>query len=227
MQQVNFNDYKFHPSSVKKLMTNGRKKGEEFGETAKSFLKDIYIQEVFGRKKDIQTKEMKKGTLCENEALELIEQVTKQKYFKNHKTLENEFLIGTPDVITPDMIIDIKNAWDIWTFGSVTQASVTADYYYQLLCYMQLTGLRKAQINYCLVDTPEELISGEMYKLSYQFPHLSQEELEERFLNWFVNSDIEPEKRLKVYEFEFCEEDWLKVEQKIIKGREYLEGITL
>ncbi len=47
-----FSDYKFHPSSLGLLMTESRTK-DQWGETAKSYMLECYVERKYGRVKDI------------------------------------------------------------------------------------------------------------------------------------------------------------------------------
>lgn len=220
MNQVDWNTYKFHCSSIKSLMVTPRLKSETLSETTKSFLRQIYIKEVFGRVKTemIANKFVRKGTMCETDSIALFEEVTGEKHFKNNKTIENDYVIGTPDVIAKDKILDIKTSWDLFTFFDVDRDKATDDYYYQLLGYMWLTGKDKAELAYCLVDTPEELINDEIYRLKFYMP---EEEAEEFRIN-FMFGDIAKEKRVKKYLYEYNGEMVEAIQNRIEDCRAYL-----
>src|SRR5690606_29721418 len=94
----------------------------------------------------------------------------------NKKTLENDFIKGTPDVILTDKVVDIKTSWDIWTFLKVDETSANKAYLYQLLGYMWLTDTKKADLVYCLVDTPDDIMHEELRRLSYRYPEIDQSE---------------------------------------------------
>ena len=51
---MSFDSYKFHPSSLGLIMTESRTK-EPIGETAKAHLLQCWIEEKYGRRKDIPT----------------------------------------------------------------------------------------------------------------------------------------------------------------------------
>jgi len=62
MKKVDFSNYKFRASGLVHLMTNSRSKSNSIGDTTKTYLRDIYIKEVFGREKvDVDNKYTKKG----------------------------------------------------------------------------------------------------------------------------------------------------------------------
>ena len=226
MNTVDFSKQKFHPSSLKLLMTNSRSKSEPLSETAKGCLHEIYIEEVFGRRKTISSAAMKKGTAVETDSLDLLQSVTGEVYFKNQSTIENEYLIGTPDVIDKknSKIVDIKSSWDIWTYSRVTGDSALKDYAWQVKGYMWLTETRSAQIVYALVNTPEFLIADQLYKMSFTLPPDTDME---QFRPNFIFDDIPSEMRIKQFEVAYFEEEMSELRSRLDLCREYLLTIKL
>jgi hypothetical protein len=220
---MDFTNYKFHPSSVKNLMVKSRTKGE-LSETTKAYLLELYIKEVWGREKTdtVGNKYMSKGTMCETDSLELLEKVTGKKLFKNQKTLDNLYLVGTPDVTSPELY-DIKTSWDIWTYATVDEKQARKDYYYQMLCYMALTGQNKATLTYCLTDTPDSLMHNELQRLTY---YLSEEEVRKYEKNYKFD-DVPGNVRVKMFVFDYSEEDYQAVVNAIVEARKYLAIIEL
>jgi len=184
-----FSKHKFHPSSWGKIMTGARSKGDLLGETCKEALLEIWVEETYGRKKDITNKYMEKGTLQEEESITLYSLVTKTFYKKNTEQVSNEFLIGTPDlykgetIMTAEEIKDIKTAWDLFTFFRVFGKPVNPIYKWQMQGYMGITGAKTSGLVYCLVDTPLHLIEDAKRKLSWAMniidPQASPEYLEQ------------------------------------------------
>jgi len=234
MNTVDFSKQKFHPSSLSKLMTNTRTKikpiikpiNEPLSVTAKSCLHEIYIEEVFGRKKTISSAAMKKGTAVETDSLELLQTVTGEVYFKNQETIENEYLIGTPDVIDKknSKVVDIKSSWDIWTYSGVTQDSALKDYAWQLKGYMWLTDTRSAQLVYALVNTPEFIIDNELYKMSFTLPPDTDME---QFRPDFIFDDIPSEMRIKRFEVAYFDDEISELRSRLDQCREYLSTLKL
>lgn len=224
MNTINWNTYKFHCSGLSNLMTASRKKDELLSETAKTYLKEVYIKEVFSREKSdsVANKFMQKGIECETDSLILAEKVTGNKYFKNQKTLENEYIIGTPDVIEPELL-DIKTSWDIFTFSAIDESKATKEYSYQLLGYMYLTGKRKARLIYCLVNTPSLMIENDMYRLSFNLP----EDQIDKYRKNYIYDDIPEKMRVKLYTIEYNEENVVVLIEKIKAARTYLSSLSL
>lgn len=168
---MDFSKYKFHPSGLGDLMKNDRS-GKNVGETAKSALLEIWIEETYGRTRDIENKYMQKGTLVEEESMTLYAMQKKKMYKKNVETFKNEYFIGTPDIITPTEVIDLKSSWSIHTFYDNMLKKMTPAYELQLQAYMDLTGRDNAKLVYVLVDTPLFILEQEKIRFRYKFSEI-------------------------------------------------------
>lgn len=230
MNKVDFSNYKFRASGLVHLMTNSRTKSDPLGESTKTYLRDIFIKEAYGRERlDFKTKYTDKGIQCESDSLDLVQKVTKQTYFKNKSGFENKWIKGTPDIIIPkDHIKDIKTSWDIWTYAKADEKVAKDTYFYQMLAYMWLTETEKAELLYCLVNTPEEIIASEAYKASFQFPEIGEsDEAMTKFRKNYIFDDIPAKERIKSFWFESSEEEIEAVKNKVILAREYLAQLHL
>lgn len=178
---MNFNDYKFHPSSLGLIMTNSRTK-DPLGETAKAHLLECWIGEVYGRHKDITNKYIEKGLAAEEDSIDLYSLVKKKMFIKNDEYLSNDYFVGTPDLYegesiqNADLIIDLKTSWDIFTFFSSMTKAIDKKYFWQLQAYMDLTGAKKARLVYCLVNTPMKLVEDEKKKLMWKMGVIDEQE---------------------------------------------------
>lgn len=229
---MNFNNYKFRCSSLGMLMTKPRSKSEVLSETAKNMLLDIYVEEVYGRKKDISNKYLEKGNFAEEVSLTLATDYLDELLIKNKETLENDWIKGTPDIINP-YLIDIKTCWDIHTFIRKNEKVAKADYYWQLWGYMFLTDLQDSFLIYTLVNAPEHLIVDEKTRQMYKRGLIGMEgtkefdEMESEIEKEMMFDDIEPSKRLKMIRFEFNSELEVPLFEKIEHAREYLNNLSL
>lgn len=174
---MTWDDYKFHPSSLGAIMTDSRTK-EALGETCKAHLMECYIERVYGRKKDLTNKYIEKGLACEEDSLTLYSRVTKTFYKKNKQVFENDYLIGTPDVLTEDDVIEIKTSWDIFTFHNVLHKPINKNYFWQVQAYMELTERKRAKLVYCLVDATPAMVTEAKKKLRWQFNPIDVEAVE-------------------------------------------------
>lgn len=227
MNKIDFSTYRFRASSLPNLLTNGRSKDEVLSMTTKTYLRELWIKETFGREKFVITKYMTKGITVESDSLDLLQKATNVTYFKNKKKLENEFITGTPDVIETDFILDIKSSWDLWSFAGVDQDTAYKNYFGQLLGYMWLTGKKKSQLSYCLVNTPEVQIQNELYKLTMSGIIDDTNEDQEKAKMSYLFDDIPADMRIKTYHFDFDEEVQSKLIERIGAAREYLSILSL
>lgn len=221
-----FSGYKFRPSSVRALLVEPRSKSEQLSETAKSYLLECYIQEVFGRQKDTSSKYTEKGNANEVVAKELVQEFLGVHYIPASKEkFSNDFITGTPDIVLEDKVIDIKSSWDIFTFANASGDN--DQYYVQLQCYMWLTGKKKALLAYVLTDTPEQLIQNETYRQSYYKGGDTSEEYNEwleKYLKLATYGDLQNSEKIKVFEYEYNPVMIDNLERKILSAREYLNN---
>lgn len=230
MNTVDFSNYKFHPSGLKMLMTQPRSKSDRengvLSETTKSYLQELWIKEVFGREKVVSTPAMKKGTSVETDSLELLKEVSGEAYFKNQRTIENDYLVGTPDVIdkSGNLVIDIKSSWDIWTFTKVEQSQALKDYDWQLTGYGWLTGMKNLSLVYALVNTPEFIIKDQLYKMSFSCP--PETDMEQFRVN-FIFDDIPAKMKIKRFNSPMVDEKIEMIKSQVERSRGYMKGLSL
>lgn len=162
-----FDDYLFHPSSLGKIMTDPRNKSDGLGETCKAHLMECYVSKKYGREKDITNQYIEKGLVAEEDSLDLYSVVKGQVFVNNTETFRNDYFVGTPDIVLPKQVIDIKTSWDIFTFFNQLAKPLNKDYFWQLQAYMDLLGAHEAKLVYCLVNTPLKLVEDQKRKLLY------------------------------------------------------------
>jgi len=221
-------------SSVGYLMTEPQSKADKeaglLSKTAQKHLLDVYIAEKYGRKKDIQTKQMKKGIEVEQDSIELLSMYLKMPFSKNDKRFTNDYITGFPDIIDNDRIIDIKSSYDLWTFIGNIPDKLDSLYHWQMQSYMWLTGAKSAVIAYCLVNTPESIIEQEKYYLlkkmdvaTEENPEYVKEAMKIEFNMSF--DDIAIDERVLMFNVGRNEDDILRIQQKVEKAREFLREL--
>lgn len=231
---MNWNQTLIRSSSVGYLMTEPQSKADKeaglLSKTAQKYLIEVYITEKYGRKKDIQTKQMKKGIEAEQDSIDLLSMYLKMPFSKNDKRFSNDFITGFPDIIDNDRIIDIKSSYDLWTFLANIPDKLDSLYYWQMQSYMWLTNTKSAMITYCLVNTPVSIIEQEKYYLlkkmdviSEESPEYVKEAMKVEFNMTF--DDIDINERVLVFNVERNEDDILKIQHKVEKAREFLSEI--
>ena len=221
-----FNNYLFRCSSLGRLMTNGRAKSE-MGETCKANLKEIYIEEKYGFRKDFKNKYIDKGLEVEDSAIALYSSYKDNFFTKNEQRFSNEFITGMPDIIT-DIVIDIKSSWNKFTMPEVDD-KIDKNYYYQLQGYMYLLGLKKAKVAYVLIDTPRQLIEDEKRKLSWDMGNVT--DLNENILEAYIqieknhNFSVMPmNERVIEFDIDYDEECIEQIKLRVIEARNYLNS---
>lgn len=156
---MNLENFKIRASAAGKLMTSPRSKSETLSETTKTYAKEWLTEKIYGFRKEIKSKYIYKGLVMEDEAIDkAIEWLDLSFAIKNEQFYENDFITGTPDLIVDGVVYDIKCSWDAYTFPIFETEIPNKDYFYQLQCYMHLTGCTKAVLTYVLLNTPEEVV---------------------------------------------------------------------
>jgi hypothetical protein len=233
---INFNETLIRASSVGYLMTEPVAKADKeaglLSKTAQKHLLDVYITEKYGRKRDIQTKQMKKGVEVEGDSIEMLSKYLGKPLEKNEERFKNDFITGLPDIISGNEIIDVKSSYDLWTFLGNIPDKLDSLYYAQLQSYMWLTGAIKGTIAYCLCNTPENIIEQEKYYLlkkmnvvSEESPEFIKESLKLEFNMKF--DDINLEEKILLFNVNRDEDFILKIQQKVLAARKFLLEIEL
>lgn len=168
---VDFSTWKFHPSSLGKLMTNDRS-GKNVGETCKAALLDIWIEATYGRTRDFENKYTSKGTAVEETSITLYSLQRKKFYKKNIETFEDEYFIGTPDIVDKEEVIDIKSCWSLFTFYDKIHEKINKAYELQLQGYMKLVKKKQSRLAYVLVNTPAFILEKEKYNFKFKFEEI-------------------------------------------------------
>lgn len=175
---MNWDKHKFHPSALGSLMTNDRS-GKNVGETCKKELLDIWVEVTYGRTREFTNKYMEKGTEVEERSMDLYSLQRKRFFKKNIITFENEYFIGTPDIVDEQSVevIDLKSCWSLHTFFQKIHQKIEPAYEYQLQGYMDLLSTygilaQQGRLAYVLVDTPLYLLQREKDRFRYNFEEI-------------------------------------------------------
>lgn len=231
---INFNSTLIRSSSVGYLMTEPQSKADKeaglLSKTAQKHLIEVYIAEKYGRVKDIQTKQMKKGVEAEDDSIQLLNKYWNVNYSKNQERFKNDFISGHPDIITDNKVVDIKSSYDLWTFLGNIPDKLDNLYYWQLQSYMWLTGASHGHIAYCLVNTPFGIIEQEkryllnkMDVISEESPEYVKEAIKLEFNMTF--DDITVPERILIFNVDRNEDDILRIQHKVEKAREFLSEL--
>lgn len=187
----------------------------ELSDTAKSYLKELYIFHKYGKETvggSERSKYTMKGVSVEDNSIKLLNRLDGALYSKNEGYFKNEFICGTPDIIattSPDTkkIIDIKSSWDGASLLSKIGNPLDSNYYYQVQGYMALTGATEAEIAYCLVSMPDEIINSEKKRIFYLLNPATEQNPEyleaiEKLENNMIFDEIPEEERVVRFKVE-------------------------
>ena len=217
-------DFKIRCSSINSIMTKP-KKDRLVSAGAETYCKKWYTEQIYGRKEEVSSKYMFKGNSVEDESIEFIgKQLEYKKLRKNYKSFENDFMTGTPDVITKDEILEVKNSWNCFTFPLLETEIPTKGYYYQAQGYRHLSGLKKAKLIYTLMDTPEDLIKKEFFRSPYYSNDIS---IYEEFKKDYTYNNLENKYRIKIFEISYDKEVIENIIDRVKACREYIETIKI
>lgn len=198
-------------------------------EGAKTYLKTIFKEEVFNRKKEIQNKYLTKGIAVEDENINLYNEVNGTFLIKNEVRHENDFFSGEMDIEEDDEIMDFKSSWDYSTFPLFEEDVPNEDYEYQLQAYMDLRpNVKVAKLVYGLVDTPDDLIIDEKRKAAWKLGFIDglPEDLDKEITNNMTYSDIPKEARIKEFIIYRDEKVIAQMKEMIVMAREYLNSLN-
>lgn len=199
---------------------------DTLSKTAKTFLIRRYVIEKYYRDYEATPLQLVKGIKAETNSLQFYCSVTGEKHKKNKKKYENDFLIGTPDVVEDDLVIEVKSSWDIFTYLKNVNNDVNIQYYWQLQGYLSITGKKNAELVYCLVSTPDEIIEEEYARIFAKNPSISDtNKRKELYDSLYFNmrfDDIPKEERILRFTVERNDRDIDRIHKKVKQCREFL-----
>jgi len=224
----------FRCSGAGSLMTEPKLKADKdagnLSETAKTFVEDKWLFEQFGFSELLKNQYIDKGNECEQDSMDLVSQVVKGGFRARYNTkLQNEYVIGTPDIVLQDCVEDIKTSWNLKTFFN---AELSKMYYAQAQCYMWLTGKLNYRLIYALVPTPQSMVLNECEKLVYKYGKNYEnedyiKECQQIQRNNDLIKELPTEKRVKVFAFDYDSAYIETLKVKIEKAREYYNILKL
>jgi hypothetical protein len=219
--------FKVRCSALGKVMTSPRSKSEILSQTAKTYVEEQVLLAKYGIVKTFNSRYTDKGNLVEDESIKLASEVLELGFIlKNDEHFSNDWVTGTPDVNTNDVLLDVKSSWDATTFPFFATEIPTKDYYYQLQGYMWLTGKQKSLLVYCLVNTPLDMVQDEIRRAHWNANLLEEsldliDEVQKRH-----NFDHIPDnRRVKVFEVERDDEVIEQIKERVELCREYYETL--
>lgn len=218
---------KIRCSALGKIMTAPRSKSEVLSQTAKTYIEELAKEHLFGIKKVFKSRYTDKGNEVEEKAIELTEEVLGFEFLtKNEDYFENDYIKGTPDIITHSLVIDVKSSWSGDTFPFFETELPNKDYYYQVMGYMWLTGKKNALISYCLINTPEEIVNDEIRRTAWGKYEIEPSEETIRDVQSVHNfNHIPKDRRVKAFHVEFNEGVINEMKTRIDECRKYFNTL--
>jgi hypothetical protein len=199
---------KFRASSLGKLMTSSRTKGEALSQTAKSYIIQKAKEDFFEYRSELNNKYLTKGLTQEQDSIDLLNLVRLEDYKKNEERVENEWLTGCCDIITDTSIIDIKTSWSLDTFPATTyELKDLSEYEWQGRAYMWLYDMPSFELCYVMVTTAPEIMG----------------EYENGALHYVDH--IAPEKRITSITFERDKEIEIQMAERLILATEFYKEV--
>lgn len=239
---IDFSQTLIRASAISKIMTEPKLKADkdagELSQTAKTYLKELYIEKLWGLDKEMYNKYCDKGKLVEQDSITLISRLDKKIFVKNEESLKDDYFSGTPDVLEIGkegeilFCVDAKSSWDAYSFIGKLNEPLDKVYESQMQIYLHLLKCQSGAIDYVLVDTPDSIIADEERRLLYQMGGLvatteSPEYLaavEYLHLSSKYNH-IPPKHRRIRFPVEYNPDFIEKCQEKVEKCREYLQNL--
>ena len=220
-------EFKCRASAMGVLMTNGRGKDAGMGATAKSYLKEWFIEQLTGKSKDIESKYFDHGNFAEQAVLDRASKYYGFKFEKNEEYLSNDFFTGTFDSKSAEMVIDVKAPFSAFSFPYFDEEPPKG-YYHQLQVYMALTGLKKASLVYGLENHSEDSIDRLASKIAWK-KGKEEPDMEDwdKAKNRLTYDNMSDELRIRTFEFERNDELIEKMQQRVIEARQYINEVLI
>lgn len=176
-------------------------------QTNKTYIEECAIYDLFGIKEHVSTKPMQKGIILEQEAIDLVNRNEFTNYEKSDKRGDLGWMIGHPDTITGDVVIDWKAAWHAktfaWTKEEMDAKVKKSGYDWQIRGYMMLFNLEKGKVCDVLLSTPESLLTAWDDLDLHQVNHIP-ESSRYTFSSW-IDRDLDIEEEIKE-KYKICNE---------------------
>lgn len=179
-------------SSIGKLMTEPKTLKEgPLSVGAKTFVRELAAQEIFGVEFEFSSKETEKGIEVEPDGIALLNRVRGLSLVKNTERRNNGWWTGEADLFHAAARSghDLKCPWSIRTFPITVADCEDKIYEWQMRGYMPLWDADSWEVNYALVNTPERLIGFDPLQL-HVVDHIPEHL---RLTTWVVKRDAAKE----------------------------------
>ena len=164
-----------------------RLKQGQLSEGAKTYIRRLVSQEIFGVTFEVSSKAIAKGLECEEASIALLNRVRGLSLAKNTERRTNRWLTGECDLFNAPRRAghDLKTSWSLATFPILPVDCEDQLYFFQMQGYMDLWDADEWSVDYAMVDTPERLIGYEPMEL-HIVSHIPENL---RLTSWVVKRD--------------------------------------
>ena len=179
-------------SSLGKIMTEPKTKAEGILSVgAKTYIRELAQQEIFGVDFEFSSKEIEKGIEVEEQSIALLNRVRGLSLQKNTERKSNGLITGECDLYDAERKRghDLKSSWSAKTFPGWIKDCEDKLYEWQMRGYMMLWDADEWEVNYSLVDTPDRLIGYEPLQM-HVVSHIAEHH---RLTSWTIQRDMEKE----------------------------------
>lgn len=182
-------------SSIGKLMTEPKTKAEgPLSVGAKTHIRSLVSQAIFGVDFEVSSVQMEKGILVESDAIALLNRVRGFGLVKNTERKSNDWITGEADLFNSpaNRGHDLKCSWSVATFPIAEVDCVDKLYEWQMRGYMWLWDAAEWEVNYALITTPEHLAKWEPASMHF-VDHIPEHM---RLTTWTVERDPDKEEAM-------------------------------
>ncbi|AOV00409.1 hypothetical protein JQN63_17870 [Delftia lacustris] len=167
-------------------------------EGAKSYIRELVRQEIWGVDFSFSSKYTEKGKAVEAEGLALLNRVRGLNLVKNTERRSDGQITGEADTVDlgPRRCgHDLKCSWSLQTFPAFVRDCEDALYAWQMRGYMRLWDLERWEVNYVMVNTPEDLLGQHEPQHLHLVEHIPEHM---RLTTWAIERDRALEAQMDV-----------------------------
>lgn len=217
--------FKIRASQASKIMG-----ARGLGETGKSYCKQWLKEKQYNRQVGVfSSKYTAKGNQKEDDGIKLVARYLNVDFaIKNEEFYTSEYMQGTPDVVQPNAIWDLKTSWSLDTFPiyeTDLKSQSLKSYYWQGQVYMLLTNRTQYKLCYTLQDTPLDLVNRDLMRYCYDNSMELTPEIEQEFIERHTYSNLNDDQRVKIFEFNRNEDDINLIIDRVKECRKIIEVI--
>jgi hypothetical protein len=182
-------------SSLGRIMTNptaaAAKAGEVLSVGAKTCIRELAAQAIYDLDFEAGSKYLEKGRRVESDAIAMVNRLRGLALVKNTERRTDGLITGECDLFDAAHREgrDIKCAWSVATFPLGLTDAEDSGYEWQMRGYMKLWDAERWHVDYCLLDTPDDLIGYELQSMHF-VSHIPEHL---RITTWTITRDLEKE----------------------------------